>query len=62
MSSERLHIPPTVIASVYIRFSVAHGRGMLIAVETAWLLLVVIAAVALTGSAWRPPPDQRATV
>jgi hypothetical protein len=42
-----------LIAAVYIGFSVADGRPTVIAVETAVAsVFVVIAAVAMTGSAW----------
>jgi hypothetical protein len=42
-----------LIAAVYIGFSVADGRGTIIAVETAVAsAFVVIAAAAVTGSAW----------
>jgi hypothetical protein len=42
-----------LIAAVYIGFSVADGRGKVIVVETAVAsVFVVIAAVAVTGSAW----------
>jgi hypothetical protein len=41
------------IAAVYIGFSVADGRGTVIAVETGMAAaFVVVAAVAVTGSAW----------
>jgi hypothetical protein len=41
------------IAAVYIGFSVADGRGTVIAVETGVAAaFVVVAAVAVTGSAW----------
>ena len=42
-----------VIAAVYIGFAVADGRGKVIAVETTVAgIFVVIAAAAVTGSAW----------
>jgi hypothetical protein len=42
-----------VIAAVYIGFAVADGRGKVVAVETAVAgIFVVIAAAAVTGSAW----------
>jgi hypothetical protein len=42
-----------VIAAVYIGFAVADGRGKIVAVETTVAsIFVVIAAVAVTGSAW----------
>jgi hypothetical protein len=42
-----------VIASIYIGFAVADGRASVIAVETSVAaLFVVVAAVAVTGSAW----------
>jgi hypothetical protein len=42
-----------LIASVYIGFSVADGRGKVIVVETGVAsVFVVIAAAAVTGSAW----------
>jgi hypothetical protein len=42
-----------LIAAVYIGFSVADGRGAVIAVETCVAaVFVVVAAVAVTGSAW----------
>src|SRR3954471_11440108 len=42
-----------LIAAVYIGFGVADGRGKVIAVETVVAAaFVVIAAVAVTGSAW----------
>jgi len=42
-----------LIAAVYIGFSVADGRGIVIAVETGVAsVFVVIAAAAVTGSAW----------
>lgn len=42
-----------LIASVYVGFAVADGRPKVIAVECAVaLLFVVIAATAVTGSAW----------
>jgi hypothetical protein len=42
-----------VIAAVYIGFSVADGRGQVIAVESAVAgLFVVVAAVSVGGSAW----------
>ncbi|TRW47110.1 hypothetical protein [Georgenia yuyongxinii] len=42
-----------LIAAVYIGFSVADGRGKIIAVETGVATaFVVIAAAAVTGSAW----------
>jgi hypothetical protein len=42
-----------LIAAIYIGFSVADGRGKVIAVETAVAtVFVVVAAVAVTGSAW----------
>jgi hypothetical protein len=42
-----------LIAAVYIGFSVADGRGKVIAAETGVAsVFVVIAAAALTGSAW----------
>ena len=43
----------TLIAAVYIGFAVADGRPRIIAVETAVAAaFVVVAAVAVTGSAW----------
>ena len=43
----------TLIAAVYIGFSVADGRGKVIVVETGVAsVFVVIAAAAVTGSAW----------
>jgi hypothetical protein len=42
-----------LIAAVYIGFSVADGRGKIIAVETCVAtVFVVVAAVGVTGSAW----------
>jgi hypothetical protein len=42
-----------VIAAVYIGFAVADGRGKIVAVETTVAsIFVVIAAAAVTGSAW----------
>src|ERR1041384_4692195 len=42
-----------LIASIYIGFAVADGRAPVIAVETSVAaLFVVVAAVAVTGSAW----------
>jgi hypothetical protein len=42
-----------VIASVYIGFAVADGRPKVIAVESSVAsIFVVIAAIAITGSAW----------
>ena len=42
-----------VIAAVYIGFAVADGRGKVVAVETTVAgIFVVIAAAAVTGSAW----------
>jgi hypothetical protein len=42
-----------LIAAIYIGFSVADGRGRVIAVETGVAAaFVVVAAVAVTGSAW----------
>ena len=42
-----------VIAAIYIGFAVADGRARIIAVETSVAaLFVVIAAAAVTGSAW----------
>jgi hypothetical protein len=42
-----------VIAAVYVGFAVADGRPKVIAVETAVaLMFVVIAATAVSGSAW----------
>ena len=42
-----------LIAAVYIGFSVADGRGTVIAVETGVAsAFIVLAAVAVTGSAW----------
>jgi hypothetical protein len=42
-----------VIAAIYIGFGVADGRGRVIAVETTVAsAFVVLAAVAVTGSAW----------
>jgi hypothetical protein len=42
-----------LIAAVYIGFSVADGRGTVIAVETGVAtVFVVVAAVAVTGPAW----------
>jgi len=42
-----------VIASVYIGFAVADGRGVVIAVETGVAaMFVVVAAAAVTGSPW----------
>ncbi len=42
-----------LIAAVYIGFSVADGRGRVIAVETVVAaVFVVLAAMAVTGSAW----------
>jgi hypothetical protein len=42
-----------LIASIYIGFAVADGRASVIAVETSVAaLFVVVAAVAVTGSAW----------
>jgi hypothetical protein len=42
-----------LIAAVYIGFSVADGRGTVIAVETVVAAaFVVVAAVSVTGSAW----------
>jgi hypothetical protein len=42
-----------LIAAVYIGFGVADGRGRVIAVETGVAtVFVVVAAVAVTGSAW----------
>src|SRR5204862_7131170 len=42
-----------LIASIYIGFAVADGRGPVIAVETSVAaLFVVVAAAAVTGSAW----------
>jgi hypothetical protein len=43
----------TLIAAVYIGFSVADGRGRVIAVETGVAsVFVVIAAAAVTGTGW----------
>ena len=43
----------TLIAAVYIGFSVADGRRKIIAIETAVAtVFVVVAAVAVTGPAW----------
>jgi len=43
----------TLIAAVYVGFAVADGRPKVIAVETAVVLLfLLIAATAVTGSAW----------
>jgi len=42
-----------VIAAIYIGFSVADGRGHVIAIETiVAALFVVVAAAGVTGSAW----------
>jgi hypothetical protein len=42
-----------VIASVYVGFAVADGRGVVLAVETVVAaIFVVVAAVAVTGSPW----------
>jgi hypothetical protein len=42
-----------LIASIYIGFSVADGRGRIVAVETGVAsVFVVVAAVAVTGSLW----------
>jgi hypothetical protein len=42
-----------LIAAVYIGFSVADGRGTIIAVETGVAsVFVIVAAAAVTGSAW----------
>jgi hypothetical protein len=42
-----------LIAAIYIGFSVADGRGRVIAVETGVAaVFVVVAAAAVTGSAW----------
>jgi len=42
-----------LIASIYIGFSVADGRGRIVAVETGVAsVFVVVAAAAVTGSAW----------
>ena len=42
-----------LIAAIYIGFSVADGRGHVIAIETGVAaLFVVVAAVGVTGSAW----------
>lgn len=42
-----------LIASVYIGFSVADGRGKVVAIETlVAAAFIVIAAAAVTGSAW----------
>jgi hypothetical protein len=42
-----------VIASVYVGFAVADGRGVVIAVETVVAgMFVVVAAAAVTGSPW----------
>ena len=42
-----------VIAAIYIGFAVADGRGKVVAVETTVAsIFVVIAAAAVTGSAW----------
>ena len=44
----------TLIAAVYIGFAVADGRPKIVAVETGVAgLFVVVAAVAVTGPAWR---------
>ena len=43
----------TLIAAVYIGFSVADGRGHVIAIESSMAgVFVVMAAVSVTGSAW----------
>jgi hypothetical protein len=43
----------TLIAAVYIGFSVADGRGHVIAIESSVAgLFVVVAAVSVSGSAW----------
>lgn len=43
----------TLIAAIYIGFSVADGRGKVIAVEcVVAAVFVVVAAAAVTGSAW----------
>jgi hypothetical protein len=43
----------TLIAAVYIGFSVADGRGHVIAIESSVAgFFVVVAAVSVTGSAW----------
>jgi hypothetical protein len=42
----------TLIAAVYIGFSVADGRGKIIAVETVVAAAFVVVAAAATGSAW----------
>jgi hypothetical protein len=44
---------PELIASIYIGFAVADGRGAVIAFESGVAgLFVVVAAAAVTGSAW----------